>query len=1177
MRVRRLYIQRLAGIPAPGFALEGLGRRINVIVGPNASGKTSLLRAFEAALYRGQLRGQSVVVEAELETKEGTLRASRVGNEISWQRDGQDVDPPPLPEERFLPCYTLRLEHLLEGDGQTDLTIAERINRELAGGYDVAQAALESDFKLGANYGRVEANSLRAAESALRQVQSEQSELRREEERLPALAKEKDEAEEAKLETVTLRAALALLDARRRRLGLEAKLALLPGGMDRLHGDEVQRLDNLRQGGRQLEVDLAKSHAAREQAEEALHDSGLGDSDLNEARLTDRRTQVNRLRTLEADIANSRKAVVEARAERGKAVSDLGGTAPQEPVALRPDDVRTTETALAETRSLKADLRALDAELERLPPPHHAEPDTQRLDEARRELIRWLSAPRDPKWTAVKIVEAALVLAAALAGVILAAAIVHSVLLVLLLPLFWAAYALLLRRGPGNEERRQAQTRFRSTAVDEPSSWELQQSEAHLWSLDRRFTDARILQEGLTRRSSVEIERKRDEEKIERALATLRNVAERVNYDPLLLDASFDRWLRLIAIYEQADGKRRQNQSALDTSENEARSIREGLTTFLLEYGEAPDAEGPDAEMLGQRVERLATRVSARNDARHDLNDANEQIGALAGQIERNKQDATKLFTDLDLKYDDEAGLRDRLARVAEWQKLKQELSEARGAEIDRQQILEGRKDLLALVKANDENAIRSTLEIRQAAADQITDIVREITQISTRIEDTERRRSLETARAKQQSAADVLSRALDNALFAEAGNLLMEQVETEHVQASRPAVLRRAEDWFARFTRHQWKLEFQSDGSGAFTARETATQERRSLAELSSGTRMQLLLAVRMAFALEAEQGREPLPLFLDEALTTADPERFQAAVESLTRLAVEQERQIIYLTARPDDAAFWRASGGSPTCIDLMESRRSGRAITSPAEITLPPLTLGPPEPGAMSAEDYAVAIGASPIAPWEPTAGVHLFYLLRDNLELLWRLLSAGIDRIGPLESLLGSAEADLVLAPEEKRRLQRRIVGAEAWIEAWRVGRGRPVDRAALEASGVLTTAFKERVVALAEKLQGDGRLLVERLKSGAVERFRRQYAEVLERWLSEQGYIAIAQPLEPVARERRTASAMVMDFDDPEEGKAEAQELARSLAAGVTAGPAIRKAAQVPMTSTSAVHSGKIGR
>ena len=41
---------------------------------------------------------------------------------------------------------------------------------------------------------------------------------------------------------------------------------------------------------------------------------------------------------------------------------------------------------------------------------------------------------------------------------------------------------------------------------------------------------------------------------------------------------------------------------------------------------------------------------------------------------------------------------------------------------------------------------------------------------------------------------------------------------------------------------------------------------------KLSDGTRAQLILAARLAFAEEAEQGAA-LPLFLDEALDHSDP----------------------------------------------------------------------------------------------------------------------------------------------------------------------------------------------------------------------------------------------------------------------------------------------------------------
>ena len=1218
MRLRRIAIRRLPGIPRPGFELDGFGDGINVVVGPNASGKTSIPRAVRAALYGEELARESVDVEAVFALGNGgdederdrredgsgpgevLIQTARTGGALIWTRDGERIEAPALPEHRFVSCYTLHIEDLLAGDADTDTDIARRLVREMAGGYDLDAARRECDFSVPPRAGQTEAREVSSAESDLRHRQARYRDLQRDEERLGPLERELDEAQEADREAALVEQALRLLEKRREGSELERRMAALPPDMERLSGTEAEALERLAGERRRAEHGLDQAEADRRAAERTLTATGIAGSPLDEGRAADMRPRIARLEHLEGELARARDRAEEEEAARDRAARELGGE-PGEGVRLGPEAVHAADQALDGIRQLAAELRELDAELARLSDVSETGPDPERIDEARRELLHWLSAS-DVSGTPASRAGALLVLAATvLAGAVAAGLFFHPAAYALLAPAAIAlvyVFRLLRRAGIGAGQRLEAEQRYRRSGVERPETWEREQVVERLHALDRELGAARQHVEDLRRRREAERRRKDLRAAFERDLGRLAEIARRVNFDPEALDASFDRWLRLTGDYDRSDLALSESRARLATRERESGALRADIVSFLAAHGEArgsgvpkagspgpeavtagspaanpsvtestgieaaagetpgaapSDVEAPSAEVLRHRLERLAGRIRERDGAERDLRAAGENLERLSAEIEKRRAEIDEVFRGAGLEPGDEAGLRGRLELLDEWRSLDRQLTEVRVIDDDLvHRALAGRPDLLRVVEEEGgEATLRGRLESLREGAARVPALSETIAGIRARVEIASRGRDLEEARARRQRAGDALHRRFDEAMLAEAGAFVLDQVESEHVRTSRPAVLRQAEDWFTRFTRHEFELAMAAAGDGTFRARETATGEWRALAELSSGTRMQLLLAVRVAFAIEAEKGRAPLPLFLDEALTTADPERFRAVADSLQRLSEEGGRQIFYLTAQPEEGRYWAEA--RPTVIDLAESRRAGRAVTVPEEVGLPPAAPEPPPPGGLRPEEYAVRIGALPVRPWEHPAGIHVFHFLRDDLDLLRRLLRAGVERLGPLVSLLDSGEATLFLSPDERVLLRLRIEGVRAWIEAWREGRGRPVDREVLAASGAITPVFIDRLVELAGEVDGDPRRLLHAMDTGAVPRFWGRNRQRLEEWFRDNAYLGDVEPLDTSGLERRVAMALTSHGAPPESVLDQAAELARSMAAGLAVG------------------------
>lgn len=1147
MKLRSLHIHRLPGISSP-FRLDALAPGINVVVGPNASGKSSLMRALRAALYSEELaHATPLFVEAVFDDNGEELHAIRQGSQLTWQRAGTAAQPPALPERRFLPCFTLRIEDLLDQSNETDAQIAARLARELAGGYDIARILNDEPFHLKQNHARREAQAMREAQTELRRRQRDREGLRRDEDRLTGLERERDRAAEASRGADLCQRALELLKARRARRMLEEELNAFPESMDKLRGDELASLEKLRDQRRRQSQQLRQARDALADAQDRLQATGLDETGLDDATLNDWRNSVQRLQSLESTQQQTYAELTRARTRLDDAITALGGE-PGRPVHLDLATVRQIEQQLRTKRALDGAIAALEHERDRLPAQIDARHQPKALERGRDELLRWLAAPTHPGWGPRRLVAMAAFAAAGLAAIGAATATFHWALLALLFPFGWGVYAF-ATENPGGAERRDAQRRYRDSGQPEPDSWTADVVRNRLHELDEAAQDARVQAALVERREQVQRELNQKERQRNDALAELKQLGDKVGHDPTLQDAPLDRWMHLTLAYDEARGRIDALEAEAERLKTQAQPLRSAAGEFLARHTESPDTDQPDADTLLARLDHLAKRIRDRDQAYKDIGRAESDIAQLSGDIQATDDALSELFAKAGVDDGDETNLRQRLDRLAQWKDKSDALREARAQEAVRQPELEGQEELLALIGHDDgEAALQRRHDELRSQAERYRALNEEIGGIREAIRLAGRERSLEQARARLQTSEDALRDRLDEALFAEAGDFLLERVQSEHVQTSQPAALRRAKEWFAHFTHHAWALDFASDGEARFAAVETATGERRGLAELSSGTRMQLLLAVRVAFALEAERGREPLPLVLDEALTTADPERFRAAAQSLQALA-EDGRQVFYLTAQPVDLGYWKAHDPRVRCIDLAHARKQGTAVREPEAITMPEPTWIP-APDDRVAEDYAVELGVPFVDPWRTPSSVHIFYLLRDDLGLLHRLLQLRIERLGQLEALLVTPAAQAVLDEPERERLQWRAAGAKAWLRAWREGRGRPVDRAALEETDAVSDTFLKRVAALNAEVGGDARELIRRLEAGAVERFRNDKREALADFLAERGYLDGREPLSEAGIELRVLDVLAPLVKDRQQAIDETRSLSRSLRSGL---------------------------
>ncbi len=149
----------------------------------------------------------------------------------------------------------------------------------------------------------------------------------------------------------------------------------------------------------------------------------------------------------------------------------------------------------------------------------------------------------------------------------------------------------------------------------------------------------------------------------------------------------------------------------------------------------------------------------------------------------------------------------------------------------------------------------------------------------------------------------------------------------------------------------------------------------------------------------------------------------------------------------------------------------------------------------PNGLSATEYGVALGVPLLEPALGYAAQHFFYVLWDDPDLLHDFLVNGIESAGQWKIVSGTALADKLGSRSiSSQEIAFRLDLLEVFCELWKQGRGRPVDREAIENSGALSERYLGDVVAIADELCGDPEMLItvlETKEDPRLEGFRRR--------------------------------------------------------------------------------------
>ncbi len=1124
MKKAALIIKELSILKMPGFAagmesLKSLAKNINVIAGPNASGKSSTARMIQNVIWKQNI--ERIHVETKLLVDNDAWSIKIDNGHYSSQRNGKDETLPSIPAYDESKRYFLALHELISGD---DKNLAAEILKESIGGYDLQKARQTLGYRDNTpNLGLVEYKDFETNRKKVEDIEVSQLKLLNDEKKLTTL---KEKAEQAKKASELKRLYEYLIDflkAEKEVENLEIEKSSYPEQMPLLMGNEYEVLSKLEKKIEDANYDIARIDREKESKVVELSALEIPEGGFGKVVLDELSENVDKLADLERNLKRNRIDIRKREEETKVTLSRLFSKLKAEDVeALDLENIHDLDDFFEKADHLLNKKQSIEREIEELEKRQQEQNHTEEnLHIAIRQLLNWFEKDATPASSSQRSLWVLLILGGLTVPLtyFLGWMGLIGVLAMVIYTLFISSKK---KRSNDDALREMRINDFKKTGIREPASWQEEEVSKRLEELHQELHELKLQTE------------------ISRKLSELNNKLEQIQPDLQTLEVERQVWIDKLSEIPELTVQNIEFYSGLywflknlqrwQKYNNELQAIRlsfeeeneiysEMLTRinsmlYKVQAPSASDAASAKA-ILSNMKEDENTRIALLRDIKN-LDERKVDYEALNA---KDKVEITTIYSRLNLDVGAKEKLRELLSKKESYDNFVKEFEQAKRRRIEKQNELQ-KYPLYVDVKEELPTQIEEAEERKEGfekQASEIEKLLTEIAEISTLISNKKTGRELEVALTEKESALDDLEKHYTHTMASITGDLIVNGLKKKTQEHSSSKVFSRANELFVKITHGHYELILDDSEGGSFRAKDTVLNLGQPLDHLSSGTRIQLLIAVRLAF-IESQESGIKLPILADEVLANSDDLRAKQIIEALVEISKEG-RQVFYFTAQTDELKKWQEHLRDHPEIDGEIIVLKGQAneqieYIASEQIEKPTLSSDVLAPGSFSNEEYHKQLNPPQYSLLSQTpAQLYLSYLIEDN-HLLYGCLEKGIHYYGQLKSFVKHQGEIDGLSDTALEVIERKVELLQFYQELYQQGRPKPIDRAVLQDSGSVSDKFINDVDEKLKELDNDPAQLINALRAGEISRFNRSKIEELENYLFEHNYLDENEQLSP---------------------------------------------------------------